>query len=475
MPEAGRLVRGIARRAPLLAAVVGVAMLGATPAAGAAVADHTGTGAGAPAAGYVAGSPWTVASTWTAARREAAKPLPLVSVAGEPDGPAATAAGAGPAAAATLTTSAVEGVDTGDSTLYPNRVNGVVYGEYATPSRRELYQCSGSVIHSAAGNVVLTAGHCVIDPETGTRATALAFVPGYREGAMPYGIWGVSRYATTEAWAASAGGSNPDEGGDLAFLVLADDSTGTSVEEKVGSLGIAFDQARLQTYTQWGYPAEAPYDGEILYSNTAVYGGSDPSFSPAPMRIASDFTGGSSGGPWTVTIGGVPTVLSLTDYTYEALPDSIYGAYFGAAAAQTYEVATGEAAPGAPTEAPAVTSTPTTTSTTTAPTPAAAEPGSGSLRTSTVVRDPADGTATLAVTVGGPGALRLSGAAVRTVSRSVTSAGTYRLPIVLTGKSTAARVLRRQGSAKVGVWVKFTSAAGVRQVARLVRLDRRLG
>jgi V8-like Glu-specific endopeptidase len=440
MVGAGGLVRGIARRALLPAVFVGVALAGATPAAA------------APAAGYVAGSPWTAASTWTAARREAARPLPPVALAGAPASTVAAATGG-------------SGVDTGDPTTFPNRANGVVYGEYVTAAGRERYQCSGSVIDSAAGNLVLTAGHCVIDPETGVRATALAFVPGYREGTMPYGIWGVSRYATTEAWAATAGGPYPDEGGDLAFLVLADDATGASVEDKVGALQMAFDQPRVQTYTEWGYPAEAPYDGEVLYSNTAAYEGSDPSFSPAPMRIASDFTGGSSGGPWTVSIGGVLTVLSLTDYTYEALPHSIYGA----AARQTYEVATGEAAPVSSSQPPAATpAPPTTTSTAPAPTPAAVEPGSGSLRITSVLRDPAHGTATVVVAVGGPGTLRLSGAAVRTVSRTATSAGTYRLPVALTAHGTAARTLRRQGAAKVGVWVRLTSAAGVRQVSRLV-------
>jgi V8-like Glu-specific endopeptidase len=468
MPGAGRLVGGIARRALLAAAVVGVASSGAAPAAR------------APATGHVEVTPWTAASTWTAARREAVRPLPLVTLAGAPAAgrPAVTATATDAEASSSAAAPAVAagGVDTGDPTVFPNRANGVVYGEYVTAAGRERYQCSGSVIDSAAGNLVLTAGHCVIDPETGARATSLAFVPGYREGATPYGIWGVSRYATTEAWAASAGGPNPDEGGDLAFLVLADDAEGASVEEKVGALAIAFDQPREQTYTQWGYPAEAPYDGEILYSNNAAYGGPDPSYSPPPMRIASDFTGGSSGGPWTVEIGGVPTVLSLTDYTYEALPHSIYGAYLGAAARSTYEVATGEAAPVAPSEAASPLQTPAPAATAASSSAAAAaqavDSGDGSLRVSSLRRDPAHGTATLTVTVGGPGALRLSGAAVRTTKLAAPSAGTYRLPIALTGHNSAARTLRRRGTATVAIWVRFAGTAGVRHLSRLVRLKR---
>jgi hypothetical protein len=38
--------------------------------------------------------------------------------------------------------------------------------------------------------------------------------------------------------------------------------------------------------------------------------------------------------------------------------------------------------------------------------------------------------------------------------------------------SPTARILRRRGTAKVGVWVRFTGPAGVRQLSRLVRLER---
>jgi hypothetical protein len=455
----------VGRRALSLAVSVGFLLLGAAPASA------------APAVGSASPDPWTAVAHWTAARRETARPLAPPTL---PGGPTTTATAT--AVPASITT-AGEGIDSGDPTSFPNRANGVVYGEFVSSTGTEPYQCSGSVVDSGAGNLVLTAGHCVIDPETGTLASSLVFVPGYREGAVPYGAWGVSRYVTTAAWAATAGGPNPDEGGDLAFLVLADDAEGVSVEGKVGALEIAFDQSREQTYTQWGYPAEAPYDGEVLYSNTSSYGGGDPSFSPAPMRITSDFTGGASGGPWTVEIGGVPTVLSLTDYTYEFLPHSLYGAYLGAAAREAFEAASGEAAPGSPdagdgappteTVGPTATVTAASVGDGAAPGPTTDASASSSLRIESVLREPARGTATVFVAVGGPGALRLSGPAVRTVSLPAPVAGRYRLKVALAAGDAADRARRRRSTTTVGVWVRFAGAGGVRQLSRLIRLDRR--
>ena len=254
-----------------------------------------------------------------------------------------------------MTTSAVEGVDTGVSTLFPNRANGTVYRRIRDRGRFGGYQCSGSVIDSPAGDVVLTAGHCVIDPESGAQARWIVFEPGYREEDAPFGVFAATSFVTTPEWSSTAGTSDPDEAGDLAMLVLAPNTkTGQSVEATVGALAIAFEQSREQTYTQWGYPGESPYNGEILYSHTTPYAGVDPFYPPAvrPIKIASDFTAGASGGPWTIGPASAPTVLSLTDYYYEGDPRHLYGAYFGSAARKVYEAAAGVVVPPVTTAAP---------------------------------------------------------------------------------------------------------------------------
>jgi V8-like Glu-specific endopeptidase len=457
------------------------------------VAVAAGSAAAAtPVGGTFAGAPGATISDWTPARRSAAEPMsvPALSPAGalgvaQPVGASAasTSEGLATSASPVVTTGAVEGVDTGDPTLFPNRANGTIYGRYVTAKGTESYQCSGSVIHSPHGDVVLTAGHCVIDPETGAVAESVIFVPGYRELNDPFGIFAASSFVTTPEWSSTAGTSDPDEAGDLAMLVLAPSTkTGQSVEATVGSLGIAFEGSREQTYTQWGYPGESPYNGEILYSHTTPYAGVDSSYPVAvrPIKIASDFTAGASGGPWTIGPTSAPTVLSLTDYYYEGDPRHLYGAYFGSAARKVYEAAAGvvvppvtTAAPNEPTVPAAATPAPTPAVSPTPPTPTPAPttvPATGSVRILTARSRSTHGEATVVVHVGGPGTLRLSGPAVRTVSVVAGVAGNYRLGVSAKAGAAAARGLRRRGSATVGVWVRFTSPVGVRHASRLVHL-----
>jgi V8-like Glu-specific endopeptidase len=464
-----------------------VAMLAAVAAllAPAAATADVGAAASGAALNPLAGSGLS-AATWTAARRRAAQPLATELPAGA-DGLESVAASASTSSTEAPSTKAatpqtksasIEGVDTGSSTLYPNRANGKVYGIYVIRGREYEYECSGSVIDSPHGDVVLTAGHCVIDPESGAVARDVVFVPGYREKSEPYGAWSATNYATTETWEETAGTRSPNEGGDLAFLVLADNSEGADVEEKVGSLKIAFDQARLQTYTQYGYPAEEPYDGEILYSNTTAYAGTDthdPLLTPSPIRIASDFTAGSSGGPWTIGSSSAPTVVSLTDYGYEEEPGYIYGAYFGNAARGAYEVASGtEVAAGI--EDGVETATGATTSTGAAAVPATVSPttrassgtSADALRIRGVRRHPSSGTATITVAVGGGGILTMHGSGVWTASQEVDAAGVRRLTV--RAKGSMARKLLQQGSAAVTVRLAFATTSGTRRLSRTVRL-----
>src|SRR5436305_901895 len=52
-------------------------------------------------------------------------------------------------------------------------------------SGSDLHACTGSVLHSAAGNLVLTAAHCL-----GTGGPA-RFVPGFARQAAPDDVWTV--------------------------------------------------------------------------------------------------------------------------------------------------------------------------------------------------------------------------------------------------------------------------------------------
>jgi V8-like Glu-specific endopeptidase len=435
-------------------------------------------------------SPAQALAFWTQTRREQAEPLPIVTLPGSTpaaDGEsveqAATDGGATPAAAEAPRARAAgvggNEVKSTESTVFPNSANGKVLGVFNL-FPPEGFECSGSVI---TGSVVLTAGHCVIDPETGKHALAVVFAPGYNNGSTskPYGEWlaVATDYAFTKSWEQTAKpGSYPNEGSDVAFLRMTGD-----LERAVGgSLKIAFDQPCNQIYTQYGYPGEAPYDGEVLYSHTTPYAGPDanPAFSPTPMMIASDFTQGASGGPWTIGSASSLTALSVTAYGYENQPGYLYGPYFGEAARKAYELAAGRPVPVGieeackplpeipPASPPASTPPP-------APTP---QPEPAPVTTPvrlkvTRVRSRANGSAVLTAKVSAAGMLKLSGTAVRAESIAAPTAGKYRM--VVAPKGATNRRLHKVGRAKVRIKVAFKASGRTKRVKRKIQLRRRPG
>jgi V8-like Glu-specific endopeptidase len=389
---------------------------------------------------------------WTPARIRQAKPLPPLSVldhaagaqigqqaGGRPSfipasprgsSDATLESGPVPAAAADPT---ARGTDTNGSTVFPNSANGFVLFFYG-PNE---YQCSGSVINSGAGDVVLTAGHCVIDPGPGTHATNIVFIPGYRDGAEPFGVWPVTSFATTPEWESTTSTGNPNdsnEAGDMALLTLANrPSDGATVQSVVGAFGIGFNQPRQQTYMEYGYPADTPYNGDRLYELTTPWAVDDSTFSPPTMGISSDFTSGSSGGPWLV--GSPPVALSVNDYTYVfpiSLRGYMFGPYFGSIAEQLYR--------------------------TVAPAPSPAAVPSNRFRIGTLSRNRRRGTAVLQVSVPGPGTLALRGHGLRSVSKAIQQAGTVRLSVRARG-SLLSR-LRNIGRALAHAKITYTPSGG---------------
>lgn len=374
---------------------------------------------------------------WTAERIRQAKPLSLV--AGRTQGQS------GPI---TLQ-AAPEGTDTGDSTVYPNSANGLVLFQYGSSS----YQCSGSVINTVAGDIVLTAGHCVIAPGSGTQATNIAFVPGYRDPNTPFGIWPATSFATTSEWQSTAGTGNPDdadESGDMAMLTIANRSSdGATLKNVVGAVGIAFNQPQNQTYMEYGYPAASPYDGSRLYEFTTPWATDDTSFSPATMGISSDFTPGSSGGPWLV--GNAPLAESINTYRYTSGPLTPYmfGPYFGSIGQQLFMSVGGS--PAGSTATGTIYPNPSATSA-----PSAAP--SNRFQIEFVSRNRRRGIAVLHVKVPGPGTLKLSGKGLRTVIKSSDGAGILRLAVRVGGG--ARQRLSNAGTVRVGVTIAYTPTGG---------------
>jgi Trypsin-like peptidase domain len=72
------------------------------------------------------------------------------------------------------------------------------------------HNCSASVVSSASRDLVLTAAHCI----TGSGA-GVQFVPGYRGGSTPYGVWTAAQVYVDPSWLA-----RQDEQHDVAILKM---------------------------------------------------------------------------------------------------------------------------------------------------------------------------------------------------------------------------------------------------------------
>ncbi|WP_051807046.1 trypsin-like serine peptidase [Streptomyces sp. NRRL F-2664] len=145
------------------------------------------------------------------------------------------------------------------------------------------HHCSGVVVHSPAGDLVATAAHCV---HGGGFRTNLAFVPGYRDGTAPYGVWVPARIEVDPRWTAE---QDPDH--DIAFLRLRRPGyPGQRLEDVTGAKTIAFGTELPAPARLVGYPnaSEEPLDCRT----TALAAG------PAQLRLdCAGVPNGTSGGP----------------------------------------------------------------------------------------------------------------------------------------------------------------------------------
>jgi len=100
----------------------------------------------------------------------------------------------------------------------PGEVSRAVGRVFFTLRDRD-YSCTGTVVAARNRDTVLTAGHCV-DAGPGPFATNWVFVPGYRDGQRPYGVWTARRLLAPADWVAS--GTTRD---DIGFAVVNGFST----------------------------------------------------------------------------------------------------------------------------------------------------------------------------------------------------------------------------------------------------------
>jgi hypothetical protein len=106
------------------------------------------------------------------------------------------------------------------------------------------------------------------------------------------------------------------------------DSSGQHIVNVVGGQGCAWNWPENQYVCDFGYPAEAPFNGESLqYCNGSEF---NWPYVSSTMGLYCNFTGGSSGGPWLRSFGGeLGYINGVNDFDYSSLPGEIFSAYFG--------------------------------------------------------------------------------------------------------------------------------------------------
>ncbi|WP_043635953.1 trypsin-like serine peptidase [Nonomuraea candida] len=197
------------------------------------------------------------------------------------------------------------------------------------------FVCSASTIRSANKDVVVTAGHCVKDG-VGEWAANWTFVPGYgTNGPHPYGQYTARRMFVTGPWSRSG-----DDNYDVGMVALAT-SRGRHVADVVGTQEIAFNARRGGQAFGFGYPADPPYDGgHLVYCAGRLK--KDPHGQTRDQGLGCDMTAGSSGGPWMTsfdTTTGKGTITSLSSFKYSDDKRTMYGPYFGDSVKALFETA----------------------------------------------------------------------------------------------------------------------------------------
>jgi hypothetical protein len=266
-----------------------------------------------------------VARYWTPARMRAARPLDLaVDRRGRSHlrvGPAVGESGAG---------ASFVGVPTPE--VPPFSFNGRVF------LRRGGLAgfCSGTAIDSPTRQLVLTAGHCLNSGREGGKPSVwsrdLEFVPGYKGGAAPLGIF-VARRGHLRAPRQWTGHGNPDF--DLGAFLTRPDSAGVNLADAVGGgAAIATDLSRHQKFQSFGYPGKSRF----MKTCASGYIGDDLFSSPLPgpptLGIHCHWPPGSSGGGWLIADGtqidGVSTYFHSDGDLRQSRRAATYSPYFSA-------------------------------------------------------------------------------------------------------------------------------------------------
>jgi hypothetical protein len=165
------------------------------------------------------------------------------------------------------------------ATAAPVAVDSLVGPVYLGTS--DLHTCTGSVLHSSTGNLILTAAHCL------AAGYPTTFAPGFKDQPGPAGVWNIDAVYVDPQWLAKR-----DPLADIAIARVTRPD-GASVENVVGpgfTLGNAPSVGTVVSVI--GYPLSVGGSPIGCHGETSTVPAGFPSVKCAGM-IA-----GTSGAPW---------------------------------------------------------------------------------------------------------------------------------------------------------------------------------
>ena len=183
------------------------------------------------------------------------------------------------------------------------------------------HHCTGSVVASPEGDIVVTAAHCVYG------SSDIAFVPGYDNGREPYGVWIASSVVVAPEWIADR---DPDY--DVAFIVVHKSGSTEPIQDVVGADTLAVDQSFTALTQVVGYPSDT--NQPITCTNYTS------EFSATQLEFDCDgYPGGTSGSPFLTDVDSATGLGSVVGVIggYETggySPNVSYSVHFTGAVTQ---------------------------------------------------------------------------------------------------------------------------------------------
>jgi len=192
------------------------------------------------------------------------------------------------------------------------------------PPGSPSHTCTASVVDSPAGDLLITATHCIAGDARG-----YTFVPGYHEGVAPFGSWTVVGAYGSPAWIARRSAQL-----DFAFLVVAP----RRVRGRLRPIQSVTGANRLGTAPSRGTPVTVPayaagrHDLPLTCTARVYYAGVYPAFDCNP------YVDGTSGSPWLRKGPHGWVVVGVIGGLHQGgcEPWTSYSAPFGADTLRTY-------------------------------------------------------------------------------------------------------------------------------------------